>query len=78
MTLPTSINNKLKVITNMIYLKYGEENKMQFNGFKKWIHQHIKFLDKINFWFRTSLWQNFYDKNIERNVLNFHRTEADL
>lgn len=36
--MPTSFNNKLKVITNMIYLKYGEGNKMSYSGFEKWIN----------------------------------------
>lgn len=35
--MPTSVNNRLKLMTNFIFQIYGENDKLTFPQFKKWI-----------------------------------------
>lgn len=57
MPLPTSINNKMKLMTNIIYQVYGENDKMKMDQFRKWIEIHPKFIDSLQEWFRTNIWK---------------------
>lgn len=55
--LPTTTNNKIKLMTTVLFEIYGKDGKMYYEEFSKWVNNHIKFLESIQEWFRPSLWK---------------------
>lgn len=72
------MNNKIKMMTNLIYQLHGQEGKMYFNEFQEWVNSHSKFLESIQEWFRPSLWRLQKSPKTYKSVPGYTTMPVDL
>ena len=75
--LPTTINNMIKLVADIVFKKYATYNKLTLEGFTKWIEMHPKIIEYISKWFRPFLWKSFVNESGEK-YLGFHKLKPVL
>lgn len=70
---PTSVDNKIKLIADLIYKRYCKNGKMEYTEFSQWIKLHKEFLASFREWFKLDLWLEYHDEQSNRDLLSFHK-----
>lgn len=69
--LPTNFNNKIKMLSNLIFLKYAKNDKMNYHSFVQWLSLHPNFLKSFDRCFRPNLWMINKEQNQETIGINY-------
>lgn len=75
---PTTIDNKIKLIADLIYKRYGKNGRFEHTEFSQWIKLHKDFLNSFKDWFKLDIWASYFDYDTNRNLLSFHKKKPDL
>lgn len=70
---PTSVDNKIKFIADLIYKRYGKNGKLELQEFSQWIKLHKEFLSSFREWFKLDLWVEYTDEQTNRHLLSFYK-----
>ena len=54
--MPTTFNNKIKMLAEIIYKKYAVNGSLNYKGFHEWICLHFNFLKTFDSCFRPHIW----------------------
>lgn len=68
--LPTNFGNQIEVWADSVYNKYGEEDRLTFEGFNSWAQRHRQFIFNFRKYFRYNLWKAVV--NAKTNQLFLH------
>lgn len=69
--IPTNFGNQIVIWAEAIYEKYGENNKLFFEGFKFWAQGHKQFIFNFRKYFRYNLWKAGVSKKTNQIFLNY-------
>lgn len=69
--LPTNFQNKIGIWTDAIYEKYGEGNRLFFNGFLAWAQKHQAFIMGFRKYFRYNLWKRVVNPRTNQTFLSY-------
>lgn len=75
---PTTIDNKIKFIADLIFKRYGKNGRFEYPEFCQWIKLHKDFLNSFRQWFRLDIWLEYYDEITDRHLLSFHKKKPDV
>ena len=70
---PTTINNKIKLIADLIFKRYGKNKRLEYDEFCQWMKLHKQFLATFREWFKPDLWVEYDDEQMNKGVLSFHK-----
>lgn len=77
-TQPTTVNNKIRYIADIIYKRYSKSSKFKLEEFSLWLKLHKNFLNSFREWFRTDIWVEYKDQHTNRDLPAFHKKQPDI
>ena len=75
---PTSVDNKIKLIADLIYLRYGKNGKLELEEFSQWMKLHKTFLNSFREWFKQDIWSEYYDEATNRYLPSFFKKKPEI
>jgi len=70
---PTTIDNKTKLIADLIYKRYGKNGRFEYAEFCQWAKMHKDFISSFKDWFRLELWTDYFDELTNRHLLSYNK-----